>query len=381
MVFRILPMVLASALAGPGCARCRGQAEPVPAGRAVVDVAAEEVRPDAGEGGGGETNGASRVKVDADRVEALQNKAIQQQRGGKRQCLLRRRTRFTRWLDQAHETWYRRMDNAVRTVDVKWLSESSSYDPELSTFRLKTLARAGGRSREKDTEIKVYFRGDLALPGLEDRLHLILENADKESLPGSDPMRQADDTRLGLRTIWNSLEDNELEIGGGLKWRHSNPVAYAELEWRGERRLGDGKMRLCPRAFYFSDEGFGQMTTFSWTKPVGERKFFQIRTAERSSEGTDFVEFEQSFRFAWLRSGKGRGWVAQASIFPHLASSDWSWDDSLVNLTWRDALYRKWIYYTITPQVQFPKEDEYQARPSIRIGLEILFGGKIGDLI
>jgi hypothetical protein len=39
-----------------------------------------------------------------------------------------------------------------------------------------------------------------------------------------------------------------------------------------------------------------------------------------------------------------------------------------VNLTWRDAFYRRWIYYTITPQIQFPKEDEYEARPSIRFG-------------
>jgi hypothetical protein len=42
---------------------------------------------------------------------------------------------------------------------------------------------------------------------------------------------------------------------------------------------------------------------------------------------------------------------------------------------------RKWIYYTITPQVQFPKEDEYEPRPSLHIGLEILFGGRMGDLL
>jgi hypothetical protein len=52
-----------------------------------------------------------------------------------------------------------------------------------------------------------------------------------------------------------------------------------------------------------------------------------------------------------------------------------------VNLTWRDAVYRKWIYYTITPQLEFPREDDYQPRPSIRVGLEILFGGSIGHLM
>ena len=93
------------------------------------------------------------------------------------------------------------------------------------------------------------------------------------------------------------------------------------------------------------------------------------------------MEFEQTLQFAWLRSGRTRGWVAQASVFPHLKSSEWIWNDAVVNISWRDALYRKWIYYTVTQQVDFPKEDEYQAKPSLRIGLQLLMGGRIDDLM
>jgi hypothetical protein len=77
-------------------------------------------------------------------------------------------------------------------------------------------------------------------------------------------------------------------------------------------------LSLNPRVFYFSDDGLGQMTTLAWMKQVGERQLFQIRTAERTSESREGVEFEQSFRFAWFRSGRGRGWVVQASVFPQI---------------------------------------------------------------
>ena len=140
-------------------------------------------------------------------------------------------------------------------------------------------------------------------------------------------------------------------------------------------------MRLTPRGFYYSDDGFGQKTVLTWTRPAGYRKKFQILTAERVTEKTHGIEFEQSLRFAWLRSGRGRGWIAQASVFPHLQSDGWFWDDSLLNITWRDALYRKWIYYTVTPQVQFPREDDYNPQPSLRLGIEVLFGGVTGDLM
>lgn len=292
-----------------------------------------------------------------------------------------RRNGFTQRLDEYHRRLYCAMDNAVRTVDLRWLAEDVAYEPELSTFRLRLYSRFGGRSSDKSSDFKIRFRGDVALPGLERKLHLVLDNAGQDSLPGTDPMKKESDPRLGVTTMFENLSGGNLSLGGGLRWRNSHPVAYASLDWRWERQVGVGQFCLNPRAFYYTDDGLGQQTVVTWTRQLGAKTYFQSRTAERSSESRDDVEFEQSLRFAWLRSGRGRGWVAQGSVFPHIRSSDWYWDDSLINLTWRDAVYRKWIYYTVTPQVQFPKEDEYQPRPSLHVGLEILFGGRVGDLL
>lgn len=408
----VLVWALAWALAGPGCARFRNPVNPAPspkeksgktitAGkgkgdlmldpskalalpRKVIDARHKEKGGGAvaagGENCGGPTNGNGHLMLNPSKVLALQMQAIREQ-DGKDEPGIRRRNRFTQWLDQTHQTWFCRMDNAVRRVDTMWLTEGTRpYDYELSTFKLRTLARVGGRSNDGDSDFKVRFRADVALPGLERKLHLFLDNAGRDSLPGADPMKQEDDTRLGVSAMLKAEKHSELDLGGGVRWRSSVPVAYGDLEWRWKWDLAGGELRLTPRGYYYTDDGLGQTTTLTWTHPAGKRKWFQTRTAERSTEKTDGLEFEQSLRFAWLRSGKGRGWVAQASVFPHLKSSEWFWDDALLNLSWRDALYRKWIYYTITPQVQFPREDDYHGRASLRIGLEILFGGKIGEL-
>ena len=361
------------ALAGSGCAHLGERAPPTKSAEPPAPAESAADRDRAAES-------KAQLKLNPGKVLALQMRALNAQ-SGQEECLIQGQNRFTRWMDDAHRRTYRWMDDAVRRIDRKWLAEDAPYDPELSTFKLKILTRTGGRSSEKEFDFKVRFRADVALPGLERKLHLYVDNAGRDELPGMDPMRKESDTRLGVRAMFRTLRGNDLSMGGGLRWRDSNPVVYLSTDWRWERKVAEGILCLNPQGTYYSDEGFGQKTELTWTRPMGERKFFQTRTAERSSEELDSVEFEQSLRFAWLRSGRGRGWIAQMSVFPHLKSSDWYWDDSLVNLTWRDALYRKWIYYTITPQVQFPKEDEYQARPSLRIGLEILFGGKIGDLL
>lgn len=332
----------------------------------------------------GQTNRNGQLMLDPEKVLELQMQAIDAQAdlAGTEGIFIGPRSRFARRTDEFHKRWYCRMDNAVRRVDTMWLTEEiQPYDYELSTFKLKTLARVGGRGNDKEYEVKVRFSADVALPGLEKKLHLFVDNAGRDTLPGKDPMEKEADTRLGARAI-QPLRLSELDLGGGLRWRNSGPVVFADLDWRWKWDLKGGKLRLTPRGFWYSDEGFGQTTTLAWTRPTSNpRKIFQFIAAERSTEKTDGVEFEQSLRFAWLRSGRVRGWVAQASVFPHLVSSDWIWDDSLITISWRDALYRKWIYYTVTPQVEFPKEDDYHARPSIRMGVEILFGGKIGELI
>lgn len=365
-----------------GCARFRpppgSGPTSAPPGSPPCATAAE-APPDGGTAPPVPPNG-NRLKIDDSRVRMLQLQTLREQEGldaaGDRS-----QNGFTRRLDEFHQRWYCRMDNAVRRADTMWLSESMIYDYELSTFALRTLTRIGGRSNKREFECKVRFRADAALPGLEKQMRLFVDNAGRNALPGADSLKQEDDTRLGLRAMWETFLHNQLDLSAGLRFSSSKPVVFADLEWEMKRDLGRWNVRLNPSGFWYSHEGFGQMTELVWTRPLDERKILQLRTAESSGEDKEGVEFEQSIRFAWLRSGRGRGWVVQASVFPHLENSDWIWDDGLASVSWRDALYRKWIYYTVTAQVDFPVEDDYRARPSLRIGLEMLFGGRIGDLM
>ena len=418
----VLLWMLAMALAGPGCARFRNKPLPAPPMPPPAEETGAEALPDANLDSGEPlsfpkplinlkldpsevlalgtgTNGALAItaedslepkeepvprlqlRLDPAKVQEMQRLELEEQRG-EDVADIQAKNGFTRWLDGFHERLYCRMDNAVRRVDTMWLTEDTvPYDYELSTFKLKVLARVGGRSNDDSTDYKVKFRADLALPGLKRKLHLFLDNAGRDSLPGVDPMEKEDDTRLGAR-VNKPLRHSDLDLGGGARWRDSGPVGFAELDWRWKwDDVGGGRLRLTPRGYYYSDDGFGQQTTLVWTRPVTERKMLQFRTAERSTEMTEGLEFEQTFRFAWLRASKHRGLVMQMSVFPHYKDSSWKMDDAMLNLMWRGALYRKWIYYTLTPQVDFPREDDYRAMPSFRIGIEILMGGKIDELM
>jgi hypothetical protein len=371
LALALVPWLLA---ADSGCARLRKRPAPPPVcpeGGAERDAQAEA----------GTRSRKNRLMLDPAEVLTVQMQALEPQREAYADERSPGGTRTTDWLDRMHETVFCRLDNAVRRLDTWGLREGSEYKYKASTFKLSSLMRAGGRGDEKDFDFKLRFNARLALPRIERELYLIIDNSGRNELPGSDPLKQESDTRLGLRAVRRFIKKSEIDVGGGVRLRSSGPVAYGDLEWRWKSPQWGGGLELTPRGYYYSDEGFGQMTTLIWTKPVGDNRAFQIRVAERSSEATHGLEFEQTVRFAWYRSGRKRGWVVQGSVFPHLKSSELYWDNALINITWRDALYKKWIYYSLTPQVEFAKEDRYSPQPSLRIGLEILFGGQLRDLM
>lgn len=360
-----------------GCARFR--APPPPPEFAVP------VEPP-GSGAAGESasrtnNGRGRLVLDPSVVLSLQMQALDGQRQRYPDDPPLKGNSFTRWLDRTHENLFIRMDNAVRRLDTMWLPAGSEYDYKVSTFRIRVFSRMGGRGKEKDFDFKVRFSTKLALPGLERELYLFVDNIGRDDLPGADPLEQESDTRVGLRSERRFIQNGRLSTSGGVRLRSTGPVFYLDTEWRGKWNLGGGELVATPGLFYYSDDGFGQMASLVYTRPLGPVRAIQVRAVERSTETTDGLELEQTLRFAWYRSGRKRGWVVEGSLFPHCKNSTMYWDNARVNVTWRDSLYKKWIFYTLTPQVDFAREDNYDPQPSLRIGLEILLGGKPSDLM
>ena len=373
---------------GGGCAHFRRPSAAVePSSSEKPGVVVIEETPEVAGGGGTtavqavSTNGTESFTADSEKTLTLQSAALAELCDTYDDDTPWGVNRFTCWLDRMHEGLYRRMDNAVRRLDTLWLPAGSEYDYKVSTFRLSTSMRVGGRGSEKDFDAKVRFKAKLALPRIQRELYVFIDNAGRDSLPGTDPLEQESDTRVGLSAARQFMNHSEIDTSGGVRLRSTGPVAYGDLDWRWTWTAFRGEMQFVPSVFYYSDVGVGQMTTMRWTRPIGTRRALQLLLAERSTEATAGLECEQTVRYAWYRSDHRRGWVARASVFPYLKSSTLYWDSALVSLTWRDAIYKKWTYVTLTPQVIFAREDDYEPRASLRIGLEILFGGKPGDIL
>ncbi len=99
------------------------------------------------------------------------------------------------------------------------------------------------------TDYKMKFRADFALPRWKRKLHLFVDDADRDALPGKDPMDLEDDNRVGARIV-RPLRHSDLDLGGGVRMHSGKPVGFGEVNWRWkwEKSLG-GILSLTPRGF------------------------------------------------------------------------------------------------------------------------------------
>lgn len=343
--------------------------------------------------GGGETRGLAvaekrEIQLDIDDVRNTQDAELAfQARDGGEAWFSASTNRLCRWLDSFHDNTFLLLDNLVRTLDLSWTLPDTDYHAELSSFSLTPMVRVGGRGNDGDFKAKLKLRVDTALPGIERRFHLVVDNLGRDFLPGSDPMEREDDWRVGLKSGWDDpRSDVKLDVGGGLRFRSSRVVAYADAAVKWEHPLAGGSFHVSPRVFVYTDRGWGHDARVSWQRWFGhlDRWGIELSAAEEHTEHLAHFAFEQTVKIARVQSDrKNRGWLFQASTFPHLREdgADFYLDDALLNLSWKTPVYRRWCYATVTPQVDFAKEDGREPRFSLRFALEILFGGEARRLL
>ena len=181
------------------------------------------------------------------------------------------------------------------------------------------------------------MRLDTALPGLEQRFHLVFDNHGRDTLPGRDPMARESDWRIGLMGGWNVLRHAKFDLDGGIRLRSLKAVGYADAAVKWNFPLATGQFHLSPRVFYYTDHGWGQDIRASWQRWFGPGGCWgvELSAAEEKTDHRSTFDFENTFKLAFARNErKTRGWVFQASLFPRLrdGSGEGYIDDALLTL-------------------------------------------------
>lgn len=235
-----------------------------------------------------------------------------------------------------------------------------------------------GRGGDFDTENK--FRVKVDLPQLKEKVNLVIESDDQDSLDvdnGGDLTDSSanSDTSVALQFMMKEREKWVLTLRPGL--RLSNPIkTFIKLRFRRSQPLTEKWLsRGTVEVGYYSDRGWEN----EWRLDL-----------ERAIGATDY--FRSSSKLLWREEVPGNQLLIETFYLAHridrrqlLAFEIGTTAETRPNLrdlsyfsslSYRRNIHNGWLFFEFKPQVIYARENDFKADPALVLTLEALLGGR-----
>ncbi len=280
-------------------------------------------------------------------------------------------------IENAHETVNRYADWAVLRLDTFFADPADTgSDPPDYTLRLRLTSEF---ERGEKTKYGSSFATRFALPRLEKKFYIYLDNLRRDALPGRQEQKsetRTENFNAGVRFDIVRRLASLLSVDGGLYF-DPMPKAFAQLRFRHYFLSDPWQGVFTQRGYWKNRTGFGEITSLDFVRKGLFSARGRSNTAVKWAENTDGVEMAQTFSFDELAC------VFQGRVTPAVSVSGHSAGSTMVDsyaawITWRRRFIKPWIFINLTPQVEYPRDRDFEFTPSIWIALD-LYAGVVPD--
>ena len=161
----------------------------------------------------------------------------------------------------------------------------------------------------------------------------------------------------------------------GLKFSSIIPDWWIGPRWRGYAKGEIWGTRLTETFRWRTDDGFESITTLDFERDVAENLFYRTTLKGKWNQDKDDYRYEitpQLFQRLDPKRVLKYEYVTQFN-----STNDHQWDNFIFRVTYRQRIWRKWLFFEISPQVSFPESEDYDFTPGIRFRIETFIGKKI----
>lgn len=275
-------------------------------------------------------------------------------------------TNTARFLSQQRENIGRNFRSITQKID-DYLFKNREYDIQQEdkiTLRFELLKEEG-----KDPEFKKGINICLYFPFLS----ILVNNNERDNLPGSELSDDDAEVSTGIKHYLLRLKRLVLSLGYGVTVRDKKAVVYSRVKLlRHSIKIKNWNASFHQSVFWYSDNGFGELTQADFDYPILEKMLFRSVTAGLYSEISRGVELEQSFILSYDLMKKDRIVFLRASGFAH-TEPFYDVDKYRADVVYRIQLIEPWMFFDIAPQIEFRAEENFRGVAGIRCGIESIF--------
>jgi len=283
------------------------------------------------------------------------------------------------WLRDQRNDWGKLVGSTGKRLDGFFATESSV---ERSNDSFIKVSLRGQQSSGGSSTLKPEFKFRLDLPSLKDRLKLVLESSpsEKKTLEES-TISQPDlanetvkDSAIGaLELIAPRSHHFSGSTSIGLDFKlPADPFWRAKASYRWDISK-DWDFTVRENIYYFHESGWGESSTFTF-------QYTQSAYVLRTASEAKYSHVERTFDFAQVfsvinelspKDATNTQFGALGENKPKPQTTSY-----FIKSTYRHRLHSTWLFYEITPQLNFPRDDNFNLVPSLSAKIELVFSDK-----
>lgn len=306
-------------------------------------------------------------------------------------------------LDYLHTNVQQRVSKPLRAAD-EYFAPDAQQRVEVPDSRLRLgIYTEFIRGRSFDISFKPDVDLDVSLPNMERKLHLFVQSARVNDLPGRSLSETSNKgLTLGARSRFKAY-DISTDAGIHDGWP---PHAYARLTWHPMYEFENWSFRPQQRVFFDTRDKLGTLSTLYVDRWLGVGHDYYIGSLssvryvpfkdhdeinpDDYSPG-DYIPYEgdltweQTFRVgrvrkmleerAYVGMYERRDIASGSDIAASIFGTDSHIDTYRITVGMRRPLYQEWIYLEIEPGFEWTAENDYETAFRITLGVDMLFWG------
>lgn len=289
----------------------------------------------------------------------------------------------TNIVDHVHDTLSSDIVQLAKRLDNFFGTERSDDESNNTRIRFYTVTTKY-ESETASTEGNVKLQ--LVLPKTQKRLRLVVESDDDDDSENNDNTKKdttskkqeekasgktaVDATTAALRYIVDTA-GIRTSFDAGLRFT-TKPQIFYKLRFRKNILFSKWVFRPVEQIKWIQDEGHSSTTDLDFDKRLNSKWLFRVVNNiswDDQEYVLDFVNGTSWYQTISQRMGLSYNLRMNSSNTPEYAVNNYS-----ASIGFRQLLYKKWFFWTISPALDFPRENNFHRTPSISVRFDAILG-------
>lgn len=269
-----------------------------------------------------------------------------------------------------------RLDNFFGTER----ADDEANGTRIRVYTISTKFEGENPSTQGDIQLQ------LVLPKTQNRLRLVVESDDdrNEESSGTNSanspatsnsqrtagQQAAESTTAALRYIVDTA-GIRTSFDAGLRFTDSPKIFY-RMRFRKNIPLGKWVFRPVEQIFWVQDEGHSSDTDLDFDRKINEKWNFRFVNNIFWNDQDYFLDFTNGpswFQKINEKIGMSYNFRVISSNTPDMAVNNY-----IASVGYRQLLYKKWFFWTLTPALSFPREENFHRTPSFTVRFDVILG-------